>query len=243
MTQTRFPQRSPHVLNQKGAAVTPPSVASRGAEPGVETGASPRKRAYHFTKRVMDVTLAAIGLAALSPLIALVALAIKLDSKGPVFFKQKRVGRNGAEFGMYKFRTMRPDAEEMKKKLMHLNERNGPVFKMANDPRITRLGRFLRKYSIDEAPQLLNVLKGEMSLVGPRPPLPGEVALYKPHHFRRLEVTPGITGLWQVTARNVADFEEWVRLDAHYIDHQGLFLDLWIMLRTPKAILSGKGAC
>jgi lipopolysaccharide/colanic/teichoic acid biosynthesis glycosyltransferase len=177
-----------------------------------------------------------------APFIALVAVAVKMDSPGPVFFKQTRVGLNGRLFGCYKFRSMQQDAERMQENLETKNERSGPIFKIKDDPRRTRLGKFLRKYSVDEIPQLLNVLRGEMSLIGPRPPLPKEVAAYKPHHFRRLEVTPGITGLWQVTARDNKDFEVWVQLDVQYIESLSLGMDLWILLRTPLAILSAKGA-
>jgi exopolysaccharide biosynthesis polyprenyl glycosylphosphotransferase len=228
-------------MAQKGAAPVsaPPSPAEYALEMA-ETRAS--KRVYYFFKRALDITLASLLFLLFLPLIAIVAIAIKIDSPGPILLRQTRVGRDGRHFGCFKFRSMRPDAEKLQRELEGLNERNGPIFKIKDDPRITRLGRFLRKYSIDEIPQLLNVVRGEMSMVGPRPPLPKEVAKYEPHHFRRLEVTPGLTGLWQVTARDHKDFEVWVQLDVRYIDSQSFWLDLWILMRTPLAILSAKGA-
>jgi exopolysaccharide biosynthesis polyprenyl glycosylphosphotransferase len=178
------------------------------------------------------------------PVIPLIALAIRLSSPGPIFFRQQRAGLNGQPFTMFKFRTMVTNAEQLKAELAALNEMSGPVFKVTNDPRVTRLGRFLRKYSLDELPQLFNVLRGEMSLVGPRPLPVDEVARFDDvAHRRRLSVKPGLTCLWQVRGRNeILDFRDWVRLDLEYIDNWSLWLDLQILLRTIPAVLAGTGA-
>ncbi|MGE5619283.1 MAG: undecaprenyl-phosphate glucose phosphotransferase [Sphingomonadaceae bacterium] len=193
-------------------------------------------------KRVLDVVVAVVALTLLSPLLLLVALAIKLDSPGPVLFRQVRVGRDGLPFTLYKFRSMRRDAEQQLEQLQALNEATGPLFKIRDDPRMTRVGRLLRRSSIDELPQLINVLKGEMSLVGPRPPLPHEVEKYEDWHLRRLEASPGLTGLWQVSGRSEIPFDEMVMLDIYYIENWSLGLDLSILLRTIPAVLSGGGA-
>lgn len=194
-------------------------------------------------KRAIDFTASAIGLLLLAPLFALVAVAIKLDSRGPVFFRQVRVGERGRPFLILKFRSMGTDAEQRRDSLLAHNEHaTGPVFKMTNDPRITRVGRILRKLSIDELPQLWNVLVGEMSLVGPRPPIPAEVAKYDAWQRRRLSVRPGITCLWQVSGRNGIGFEQWMRLDMQYIDHWSLRRDFELLGRTIPAVLSGRGA-
>lgn len=195
-----------------------------------------------FCKRVMDVTVAVLGLAAFAPFFPLVALAIKLDSPGPVFFKQWRCGLRGRRFLLYKLRTMVEGAEALKPQLSHLNVMDGPVFKAPNDPRITRVGRVLRRFSLDEVPQLWNVLKGDMSLVGPRPPLPEEVARYEPWQRRRLAMKPGLTCLWQVSGRTELSFAQWMALDLAYIDSWSLGLDLKILARTIPAVLRGKGA-
>ncbi len=170
------------------------------------------------------------------------SLAIKLESRGPVFFTQSRSGLNGKQFGFIKFRSMFLDAEKQKEKLLDKNEMSGPVFKISNDPRITTVGKFIRKYSIDELPQLFNVLKGEMSLVGPRPPIPEEVSKYKPWQRRKLSVKPGITCKWQVEGRNQIDFEEWMELDLEYIDNWSLWEDSKILAKTIPAVLKGDGA-
>jgi lipopolysaccharide/colanic/teichoic acid biosynthesis glycosyltransferase len=171
-----------------------------------------------------------------------VAVLIKLFSPGPVFFRQQRSGLNGAPFTLYKFRTMVTNAEQFKHELEAMNEMTGPVFKVTNDPRITPVGRFLRKTSIDEFPQLWNVLKGEMSLVGPRPPVPTEVQQYDPWHRRRLSMKPGLTCLWQISGRNrISDFDDWVRLDLEYIDRWNLALDFRILVRTVWAVVGGTG--
>jgi lipopolysaccharide/colanic/teichoic acid biosynthesis glycosyltransferase len=182
------------------------------------------------------------GILITGPLFLLVALAIKLDSTGPVFFVQRRCGLRGRTFPFIKFRTMYTDAEERLEELRSYNEVSGPVFKMKNDPRVTRVGRVLRKYSIDELPQLWHVLVGQMSLVGPRPPIPGEVGQYELNVRRRLSVRPGLTCLWQVRGRSLLSFEDWIRLDLEYIDRWSLMLDFRILLLTIPAVLRGKGA-
>ncbi len=191
-------------------------------------------------KRILDVVIAALALVVLAPVLALIAVAIKLEDGGPVFFRQTRSGLNGRPFRIVKIRTMVPDAETRLLDLADLNEISGHAFKVADDPRITRVGRVLRRTSLDELPQFWNVLRGQMSVVGPRPPLPGEVADYDLWHRRRLSMKPGITGLWQVSARLEAEFDRWVELDLNYIDRWSLWLDLKIMVRTVPAMLSGR---
>lgn len=193
-------------------------------------------------KRAMDIVISGLGLLLLSPLILLIALAIRLDSPGPVFFKQKRVGRGGKLFTIYKFRSMIENAEEVRPYLEALNEADGPLFKIKDDPRQTRIGRFLRRTSLDELPQLYNVLRGEMSLVGPRPALPEEVAQYQDWHRKRLEVSPGMTGLWQVSGRSKLSFDEMVLLDLYYVENWSPALDLRIILKTIPLVLLGEGA-
>src|SRR6266542_1338134 len=183
-------------------------------------------------KRLFDVAASAFALWILSPLILLTALLIKLTSRGPIFFKQERVGMHGRPFYMLKFRSMVANAEELRLKLMAQNEQDGPIFKIQKDPRITTIGRFIRKFSIDELPQLINVLRGEMSIVGPRPPLPSEVLQYEPWQRRRLSVRPGLTCLWQVSGRNKIGFQDWMYLDMQYIDHWSLGQDFNLILRT-----------
>ena len=189
-------------------------------------------RFYLFLKRFMDIFESILGLILLSPILIVVSVLIKLDSKGPVFFSQKRVGLHGKTFNMYKFRSMVVNAEEIKDKLKEQNEMSGPMFKMKNDPRITKIGKFIRKTSIDELPQLLNVLKGEMSLVGPRPSLPKEVKEFEPWMLERLEVKPGITCYWQVMGRNSIGFREWMELDVKYVHERCLSLDLKLIFKT-----------
>lgn len=197
---------------------------------------------YYIWKRLLDILGASLALLALSPLMLLIALAIKLESPGPIIFKQIRIGRRGRPFIFYKFRSMRENAQELRPLIEHMNEQQGPVFKIRRDPRVTRVGAFLRKYSLDELPQLLNVLKGDMSLVGPRPLPPCDVNRCDPQYYRRLAVPPGCTGLWQVSGRSNLDFEAWMRLDLYYIEHMSLWLDIQILLRTLPAILRGEGA-
>jgi len=198
--------------------------------------------AYRVVKRALDIAVTGLGLLILSPLLLIVGLLVKLTSTGPVFYAWDVIGRGGRPFRGYKFRTMVQNADKLKAQLVHKNEMNGPVFKMKNDPRVTPLGRFLRKYSIDELPQLWSVLKGDMSLVGPRPAGPHEWQRYEPWQRRKLSVTPGITCLWQVSGRNqIQDFDEWVRLDIEYIDNWSLWLDMRILWETAIVVLGGTG--
>ncbi|MCK6550082.1 sugar transferase [Myxococcota bacterium] len=203
---------------------------------------TPTNEALLFVKRLMDIFGALVALTLASPVMIAVAIGIKLSSKGPVMFRQIRSGRNGRTFTMYKFRSMVQDAEARRAQLLHLNEMSGPVFKITRDPRVTRIGAFIRKTSLDELPQLFNILFGDMSLVGPRPPLPSEVKQYKPWQRRRLSVKPGLTGLWQVSGRNNIDFEQWMALDLRYIDNWSLWLDLKILLKTFPAVVLRSGA-
>jgi len=196
-----------------------------------------------LSKRLGDIVLSSIALVVLSPLMLAVAIAVKLTSKGPVLFKQQRAGLGGEPFTFLKFRTMQTDAERHKSELLQFNERTGPVFKMENDPRITRLGVHLRKWSLDELPQFINVLKGDMSLVGPRPPTMDELEEYESWHKYRLEVKPGITCIWQVYARHEKSFENWVRLDIKYKRERSFLLDMKLIILTLPAILSRRGAC
>jgi exopolysaccharide biosynthesis polyprenyl glycosylphosphotransferase len=193
-------------------------------------------------KRLFDIAVSAVALWMLLPVFAAVAACIKLTSKGPIFFKQLRTGQHGKPFYMLKFRSMVVNAEELKEKLAALNEQSGPVFKMKNDPRITGIGRFIRKFSIDELPQFINVLRGEMSIVGPRPPVPSEVAKYETWQRRRLSVRPGLTCIWQVSGRNQISFEDWMYLDMQYIDHWSLTSDLRLLLQTVPVVITGRGA-
>jgi len=194
-------------------------------------------------KRAVDVLVSGAGLLILTPLFAVVAALIRTTSPGPIFFRQTRCGLNGRQFTLYKFRSMVIDAEAKQAQLRHLNELSGPVFKLTNDPRLTGIGRWIRKTSVDELPQLYNVFKGEMSLVGPRPPIPKEVAEYKPWQRRRLSMRPGITGQWQVSGRNhITDFDTWMRLDLEYIDRWSLMLDIKILLKTLPVVVFGVGA-
>ena len=205
----------------------------------------PHKIRYrHVVKRITDIACSSLALVVLSPLLLFCALAVKIsDHKGPVIFKQTRVGRNGKLFTMYKFRSMYVDAEERKKELMAQNETGGKTFKMKNDPRIYPFGRILRKFSLDELPQLVNIIKGDMSIVGPRPPIPSEVAEYEPWHRMRLSVTPGLTCIWQVSGRSNISFEGQMRLDNDYIRRDGkLGDDFKLILKTFKVVFKGEGA-
>ncbi|TXK83695.1 sugar transferase [Paenibacillus sp. N3.4] len=225
-----------YVRPQKGFYAT--SSASKQA---ARSGKS--LTSYLFIKRMLDIVLSLIGILFLMPLFMIVALWIKIeDSKGSVFFKQDRVGKDETLFAMYKFRSMVSNAEELKQQLMHQNEVEGAMFKMKNDPRVTRVGRFLRKTSIDELPQLWNVLIGNMSLVGPRPALPSEVKEYTAYDKKRLAVTPGCTGLWQVSGRSNVSFQEMVELDLTYIKNRRLFLDFQIIAKTFAVLLGSKDA-
>jgi exopolysaccharide biosynthesis polyprenyl glycosylphosphotransferase len=192
-------------------------------------------------KRLLDIVISATTLIILSPLLLLSALAIKLDSEGPVLYRSRRVGKKGTQFICYKFRTMVKDADRLKKEIAHLNERDGLIFKIKDDPRITGIGSILRKYSVDEIPQLWNVIKGDMSLVGPRPPIVGEYQNYSLPHLRRLDVMPGITGLWQVRARRDPSFDKYLNLDLEYIENWSIGLDCKILMETIPVVLGGTG--
>jgi lipopolysaccharide/colanic/teichoic acid biosynthesis glycosyltransferase len=217
-------------------------LLARGPRTGraATDGLLPRRLAYPAVKRTLDIVLCTLALPLLVPLFALIALAIKIDTPGPVLFTQMRTGRDGDRFAMRKFRTMVADAEELKASLRHLSIVPWPDFKVIDDPRITRVGRILRRTSLDELPQIVNVLRGEMTLVGPRP-TSFEVSAYELWHTRRLEVPPGITGLWQVKGRNTTTFDERLRLDIQYIAQMSLPLDLWILVGTVRAVLQRSG--
>jgi exopolysaccharide biosynthesis polyprenyl glycosylphosphotransferase len=218
------------------------TVVESGGRAMLTLSSTPPGGAGLVAKRALDLVASAIMLLLLAPLLAMVAVAIRRDSPGPVLFRQRRVGLNGREFTFFKFRSMRVGAEGELARLQALNEMDGPVFKMRKDPRITAVGHFLRRSSIDELPQFWNVLRGEMSLVGPRPPLPGEVRQYKPWQRRRLSVKPGITCTWQVSGRNEIDFDQWMRLDLSYIDGWSFWGDVGICLQTIPAVLFARGA-
>lgn len=197
---------------------------------------------YRVTKRMVDITGAIFGLALVVPLLPFIALMIRLETAGPVLFRQIRVGERGRLFHCYKFRSMDMDAEVKKRELSHLNEASGAAFKIKDDPRITRVGRFLRRSSLDEFPQLWNVLVGDMSIVGPRPQIPAEVAEYSPRQALRLIARPGLTCLWQVSGRSQLDFDEWMALDQEYVRRRGLAFEIGILLRTLPAVIERKGA-
>lgn len=203
-----------------------------------------RRGGFYLTvgKRMLDLVGACVAMLVLSPVMLLVALLVKLESRGPVLYRSTRIGKDGRPFEFLKFRSMVDGADRNRHTLSHLNEMDGPTFKISRDPRVTRVGRLLRVTSVDEIPQFLNVLRGEMSLVGPRPPIPEEVAQYEPWQCRRLDVRPGITCLWQISGRSTLSFKEWMRLDLEYIKHQSFWLDLRILLRTIPAVLSREGA-
>ncbi|MCA9929474.1 MAG: sugar transferase [Anaerolineales bacterium] len=201
-----------------------------------------RTKLAHSLKRVMDMAIALGALFIFSPVMVGTAVLVKLSSPGPIFFKQVRVGKWGSSFYCYKFRSMYIDAEERKEALIAQNEADGPVFKMKNDPRITPIGKYIRKLSIDELPQLFNVLKGEMSLVGPRPPVPREVSEYEFDQLGRLNAVPGITGLQQVSGRSSLDFQTWVALDLQYIAEQSFWKDIEILVKTIPAVVFSRGA-
>jgi len=213
-----------------------------GQIPMLSLSTVPESAGQLAIKRLLDIAVSLSLLMGLSPFFLLIAVLIKLETRGPVFFLQERVGVNQRRFKIYKFRSMVADAEDQRKRLDALNEADGPVFKIRNDPRITRVGRFIRKYSIDELPQLINVLNGEMSLVGPRPPIPAEVEQYTWDQRRRLSVKPGMTGLWQVSGRSDLSFKEWVELDLQYIDSWSIWEDFMILLKTFRVVIEGRGA-
>lgn len=222
--------RTPPVLQVEVPASDPPQVEVQ------------RSAVYEVCKRLFDLAAGLVILLLLLPIIPVIAIMIRLDSRGSVFFKQDRVGRDGQIFPFYKFRSMYQGAENQRKDVENLNEQDGPIFKVRSDPRITPVGRFLRKSSLDEIPQIFNVLRGEMSIVGPRPQMPAEVAQYQPWHRRRLEVTPGITCLWQISGRSQISFNEWMRLDMEYLKTRSLRTDLMIFFKTIPAVIARKGA-
>jgi lipopolysaccharide/colanic/teichoic acid biosynthesis glycosyltransferase len=233
------------------STVAPHAVPSRVGDPSRPLGrghltpvaSTPRQGARDVrVKRLLDITVALALIVVTLPLALLVAAAIKLDSPGPIIFRQLRVGQHGRVFWMYKFRSMVCDAEQVKAALAEINEADGPFFKLRRDPRVTRVGHVIRRLSLDELPQLFNVLLGEMSVVGPRPALPSELAAAPAWFRRRLEVPQGLTGLWQVSGRFQLPFRDAARLDLHYVERWGLGLDLLILARTVPAILFGKGA-
>jgi len=217
-------------------------LAGFAALPVVDMRVDPLDQVQRTFKRVLDVTVAATALCLMSPVLLASAALVKLSSPGPVLFHQERVGKNGRNFQLLKFRTMYQDAEERLAELEEQNEADGHIFKMKDDPRITPVGRFLRKWSLDEFPQCINVLRGEMSVVGPRPPIPDEVACYETQHHCRLKGMPGITGLWQVSGRSELTFEEMVKLDRYYLENWTLGMDLSIILKTFYVVLARKGA-
>jgi exopolysaccharide biosynthesis polyprenyl glycosylphosphotransferase len=216
-------------------------TSSLNGQPVLLYHAVPENRLALFFKATLDRVGGLVGVILSAPILALAALAIKIDSRGPIMYYQRRLGRNGKIFKMLKLRTMTDGAEKNKAKYQKMNEMSGPVFKISNDPRVTKVGRLLRKYSIDEMPQFLNVLVGQMSLVGPRPPLPEEVERYAPWQHRRLSVKPGVTCLWQVNGRNKIDFDEWMRLDLEYIDRWSLKEDARILMKTVPTVIKGNG--
>lgn len=199
-------------------------------------------RKYRFEKRFLDIVLILITLPIFIPIFILVILAIRIDSKGKAFYKQERVGKHGKTFQMYKFRSMVENADSLLNELKYLNEADGPVFKIKKDPRVTRVGRFIRRHSIDELPQLINIIKGDMTLVGPRPPLVKEVEKYNVYQMQRLSVTPGLTCYWQINGRSEVSFDEWVEYDLKYIQEQNMLLDFKILFKTLKVVVCGDGA-
>lgn len=231
-------------MKQDLDARNPQPVVGARARPDDNPGvAGPEQSgAYSFFKRLLDVVVAVIIMILLIPVIPLIAIMIKLDSPGPVFFKQDRVGKGGRVFKFYKFRSMYREAEQQKHQVESLNEQEGPIFKVKSDPRVTTVGRFLRRSSLDEIPQIFNVLKGDMSIVGPRPHMPDEVAQYQPWHRQRLDVMPGITCLWQISGRSHVSFNEWMRLDMEYVSNRSLKTDFMIFLKTIPAVIARRGA-
>ena len=220
-----------------------PSESTNNQKASIRQIQTNTNKYYLKSKRIIDFVLSLLGIIMLSPLFVLIAFIIKIeDCKGPIFFKQIRVGKGGKAFYIYKFRSMVSNAEDLKVQLINKNEATGPVFKIKQDPRVTKVGRFIRKTSIDELPQLLNVLKGDMSLVGPRPPLPDEVEEYSNYERQRLEVTPGLTCYWQVSGRSNISFEKWVELDLKYIEERNFLIDIKLIVKTIFVLLGSKDA-
>ena len=227
------------VVRRGPVSQSPPTAADSGRHQQGESFAMKEHLLLRMPmwKRAIDIVGASLGLLLASPILLAAAVAVKISSPGPIIFAQRRAGLGGRPFSMYKFRSMYIDAEALKAKLRHLNEQDGPAFKIKNDPRVTPVGRFLRSSSIDELPQLINVLQGHMSLVGPRPPTFDEVTKYRTWYGRRLDVTPGITCIWQVIGRNQVTFETWMRMDIQYILNYGLRQDLTLLIATVPAVL------
>lgn len=218
-------------------------VNTRYSERVFESVKTNTSNGYLYTKRFLDIAGSLMGLIMLIPLFLIVSLLIKMeDPQGPVFFKQKRVGKHGKSFDMYKFRSMVCNAEDLKASLLKQNEASGPVFKIKSDPRITKIGKFIRKTSIDELPQLVNVLSGDMSIVGPRPALPDEVAQYTNYEKQRISVTPGLTCFWQVNGRSNISFQEWVEMDLDYIRTRNTMMDIKLILKTILVLFGSKDA-
>lgn len=242
----RLAGRRVRVESVVDVASLPPALAhERWARKGDSWVLTPprRPRLQLFLKRVIDIAGAAILLTVLSPVLLIIAVAVRLTSDGPILYPWRVLGENGRPFVGYKFRTMVRDADELKGALMHLNERTGPVFKITNDPRVTRIGRWLRKHSLDELPQLWSVLVGDMSLVGPRPPGPHEYVDFELWQMRKMSVKPGMTCIWQVEGRaTVSNFADWARLDLHYIDNWSLWKDVAILFKTAGVVVRGTGS-
>ena len=217
-------------------------VAHMGGTTLIESVPAPLSGGGYLLKRIADLIFAALLVVCLSPVFLLTAIAVVIDSGFPVFYRQERLGQSNEPFEMIKFRSMRKGAHGEKETLRDINETSGPLFKIKKDPRITRVGRFIRRWSIDELPQLFNVLSGKMSLVGPRPPLPEEVEEYSRRDFKRLHTIPGVTGVWQISGRSHLGFEEMVKLDLYYVDNWSIWMDLAILMLTPSAVFSGDGA-
>ncbi|MCL2018750.1 MAG: sugar transferase [Oscillospiraceae bacterium] len=215
-------------------------ISAKKSEENLKTE---KRRAYTVVKRTLDVLVSFFGLVLLLPFFLVIIIVIRIDSKGKAVFTQTRIGKDGKPFKFYKFRSMCDDAERKRAELMHLNERDGPAFKINKDPRITAVGAFIRKYSIDELPQLLNILKGDMSFVGPRPPLPCEVEQYSEFHKKRLDIRGGLTCYWQISGRSNITFDDWVKMDIKYIEEMSFYTDLKIFLKTFKVVFARKGAC
>lgn len=222
--------------------ITRSEPINQTSEPQKAAGENTSRTAYCLFKRLFDIIFSVIGLILLSPLLLVVSIIIKIDSPGPVLFKQNRVGDGGKIFMMYKFRSMCTDAEIQLDNLKKQNQKDGPVFKIFNDPRVTRFGRIIRRTSIDELPQLMNILKGDMSFVGPRPPIPYEVSQYNDYQLQRISVKPGLTCYWQISGRSNLSFDDWIELDIKYIHERGFWTDIKILLRTIPAVLRREGA-
>jgi exopolysaccharide biosynthesis polyprenyl glycosylphosphotransferase len=229
------------ILGYHGELAANSHIEYLGAFPVVSLHRRDSRALALFLKRVVDIALSFFALAWLTPLMLFIAIAIRLESDGPIFYVSKRIGKRGRVFPCLKFRTMVKNADEMKKDLAGMNERDGILFKLSKDPRVTRVGSILRKYSLDELPQFFNVIRGEMSIVGPRPPIDSEVEKYELEHFRRLEVLPGLTGLWQIQARQDASFARYIALDTAYVENWTFWLDLKILARTVEVVVRGTG--